>query len=260
MTVAGHAELHPVGDAGGDLDRHGRGSADPPPAEAVPARVGDLLPGPVARAARRGGHQRAEDAPPDGLHLTGAAARPAGDRRGPRLGTVAEAALARLEPLELDLPTDAERRLLEGEPDDHAHVLAVPGARPRTSPARPEPAEPALPEEQVEDVGDVGERLAARSGRPERVVPRALLRIGEDLVGAGDLLEPLLRLRVGAHVRVELAREPAVRLADVLVRRVPWNAEHLVEIARDGHAYCSSSVAASDSRSATARTDAIADR
>ena len=94
---------------------------------------------------------------------------------------------------------------------------------------------------------------------PERVVALALLGIGQDLVRAGDLLEALLRLRVLVDVGVMLARELAIGAADVVGGGAAFDAEHLVQIAcRGGHGYWSSSVASSESRFATAFTDAIA--
>src|SRR5262249_28296565 len=139
--------------------------------------------------------------------------------------------------LQLDLPADAERGLFEGEPHDHPDVLSSAGSGARSATPRAEPPEPSLPEEHLEDVGDVGERLAARAGRAERVVARALLGIGQDLVRARDLLEPLLGLGIRAYVGVELAGEPSVGLADVLVGGITGNPKHVVEVACDGHLY-----------------------
>ena len=85
------------------------------------------------------------------------------------------------------------------------------------------------------------ERPAARPPPPKPpnippgVVLLALLGVGERVVGALDLLELLLRLRVvGVAVRVVLARQLAVRLLDLLVGGLLGDAEHLVEIL--GHA------------------------
>ena len=65
------------------------------------------------------------------------------------------------------------------------------------------------------------------------VVLLALLGVRERVVGALDLLEALLGRRVvGVAVGVVLARELAVRLLDLVVRRLPVDAEHLVEVAR----------------------------
>src|SRR5262249_58619886 len=70
---------------------------------------------------------------------------------------------------------------------------------------------------------------AGAEERPRLVVLGASLRIGQDVVGLGDLLESLLRLGVAlVGVRVVLARELAVRLLDLLGRRTLTDPESLV--------------------------------
>jgi len=66
----------------------------------------------------------------------------------------------------------------------------------------------------------------------EAVVLRALLRIGEDLVRLGDLLELLLRLRLVLLVAVgmPLERELAERLLDLVRRGLARDAERLVVV------------------------------
>jgi hypothetical protein len=73
---------------------------------------------------------------------------------------------------------------------------------------------------------------AAHAGvLPLGVVLTALLRIGEDVVGVRDLLEPLLGGRViGVGVRVVLARQRPVGLLDGLVVRRFRDAEDRVEV------------------------------
>src|SRR5690606_3347955 len=109
---------------------------------------------------------------------------------------------------------------------------------PRTGP--PGPAPPAAAEEGVEDVfeaqiGEAAEGIEAapagagapaaggtlEGGVAEPVVRRPLLRVGEDLVGLGRLLELLRRVGRFVHVRVVLACQPAVRLLDLVGRRRP---------------------------------------
>ena len=63
-----------------------------------------------------------------------------------------------------------------------------------------------------------------REGVGPQVVHLTLFGVGEDLVGLGDLLELLLRLRVGVDVRVQLAGEPPVGLLDLIRRCVPADA------------------------------------
>jgi hypothetical protein len=66
----------------------------------------------------------------------------------------------------------------------------------------------------------------------ELVVARALLRVGEDLVRLGDLLERLLGLLVaGVAVGVVLERELAVRLLDVVLGGALRQTEHVVVVA-----------------------------
>src|SRR5206468_4332935 len=105
--------------------------------------------------------------------------------------------------------------------------------------------------------GAVAARAAARDARAERdgaaehrllegngerqrgvvvvVALRAALRVLQYLVRRGDVLEPLLRRRVtGIHVRVVLAREPAIRLLDVGFARRLRDAEDFVRILGHG--------------------------
>ena len=68
----------------------------------------------------------------------------------------------------------------------------------------------------------------------ELVVGPAAVRVGEDLVGLGGLLELLLGLGVVAvDVRVKLARERSERLLQLGVLGGSLDAEHLVGVA--GH-------------------------
>ena len=115
---------------------------------------------------------------------------------------------------------------------------------PRLAPAAAAPEgglEAALPEDRREEVRDGAEGVhvgrvaaAAQALLAVGVVELAPLGIGEHLVGAGGLLELLLRLRVvGVDVRVQLARELAERLLDLRVVGAPVDAERVVVVA--GH-------------------------
>src|SRR4029078_11515608 len=64
----------------------------------------------------------------------------------------------------------------------------------------------------------------------EAVVELALLGVAEHLIRLGDLLEAILRARVLVDVRMVLARELPVRLADVLGARTARDAEGLVVV------------------------------
>src|SRR6185436_8507420 len=96
-------ELHPVGDAPGHVDRHGGVHRDAATTLARLARRHDLLPRPLTGAARVRGHHGPEDAPTHVLHLTGATARVAPLRCGPRPGAAPPTDVARLHPADLDL-------------------------------------------------------------------------------------------------------------------------------------------------------------
>ena len=64
------------------------------------------------------------------------------------------------------------------------------------------------------------------------VVGSAALRIRENLVGLGSLLEPLRRVGIlGVDVGVKLARELAERLLDLRLIGLARDAKHLIRIA-----------------------------
>src|SRR6266542_1684400 len=95
------------------------------------------------------------------------------------------------------------------------------------------PAELAA-EERLEEIADaeVAETLAVA----EHVVPLAPLGVGEHLVGLGDLFEALAPVGRLARVGMVLARELAVRAADLIRRRGARHAEKLVIVdARPSH-------------------------
>ena len=77
-------------------------------------------------------------------------------------------------------------------------------------------------------------RPACENGFSQRaVVVLALVGVAEDVVRLRDLLEALLGLRVArVLVGVVLARELAVRLLDLVRRRLAVDAEHLVVVLR----------------------------
>ena len=109
-----------------------------------------------------------------------------------------------------------------------------PRAGPRRGLARR--AEEGLAEERREDVrqaaevGHRGEPAAAHARVPEAVVELPPLGIGEHLVRLRHRTEPRARVRVVAHVGMELARETAERALDLRVARVPGDAEQLVVV------------------------------
>ena len=93
-------------------------------------------------------------------------------------------------------------------------------------------ARAAAAEERREDVLEAAEALASAEGaglRPE-VVLLALLRIGQHVVRVRHRLEALGGLRARIHIRVELAREAAVRLLDLIGGGVALDAEDFVMV------------------------------
>ena len=111
--------------------------------------------------------------------------------------------------------------------------LNPPGpARPAPAPA-PAPARaPARARRHVSGIDVLG-NLAEVA--PEGVVPAPRLRIGQDVVGLGDVLEPVLGPRVVVDVRVVGAGQLAVGALDVLLAGVPRHAQDLVEVLAVGH-------------------------
>ncbi len=152
------------------------------------------LPSPWHLRARGDVHHLAEHRPTRRADLAPAAALLAGDRLGAGLGAAAGARLAASEDRELDLLVDALDGFLEGDPEVVAKVgsgqrMAAP--RPRLRPT----------EERVEDVAEAAEAATEVAGfgaiadGSEHVVGLAPLRVGQDLVGLVDLLEPEIRAR-----------------------------------------------------------------
>ncbi len=68
-----------------------------------------------------------------------------------------------------------------------------------------------------------------------QVIHLALLRIGEHLVGLGDLLESLLERRIRVHIGMQFPGEPAVGLLDLLGSRVTADAEYPVIVVCHRH-------------------------
>ena len=115
----------------------------------------------------------------------------------------------------------AERGLVQVELQPQDRVGAGPGARAWSARGR-------VAEERVHDVLEADERAGAgagRAARPERIAAEvddlALLRVGQHLVRGVDLLELLLRRRVGVDVRVELPGQLPVGALDVVRGGVP---------------------------------------
>ena len=67
------------------------------------------------------------------------------------------------------------------------------------------------------------------------VVHLPLAGVGENLVGLGDLLEPLLGLRVRVDVGMQLPGQPTVGLLDLVGVGVSPDAEDAVVVVRHAH-------------------------
>ena len=169
------------------------------------------------------------------MYLALAVALRAGDRAGPGRGAAPAAPLAAGDPFELDLSLGAGNSVLERDRERGAAV----GAALRTRAARRGAAE-----EGVEDVAEAAEALetgeavlaaAVDRGHAEAVVAGALLRIGEHVVGGGDLLEPRLGLVGPVAVGVVLHGELAEGALDLLPRGVTLDPEGRVEISVRSH-------------------------
>src|SRR5690606_16403627 len=198
------AQRGPGVHAGGDVDGVGAVLDAAPLAAAVVAGLADQLPLAAAAGAHGVRDHLAEERLADPLHLPGAAALETG------LGPVAGGAAGGLAGgaghggAHLDGVTGAEHRGLEGQVDDDLEVGAAGLARGSAGPAAEGAA---AAEEHVEDVVDApgaepGAHRAVHAVGAEAVVAGPLLRVGEDLVGGGHLLEALGGLRVRVGVRV----------------------------------------------------------
>ena len=172
-----------------------------------------------------------------------------------RLGPLAVAAVARLEPRDLEGGLGAAGCLLERNAQIVSKISSARGA------ASPTPAKDVAEAEDVteppEDVAEVGEdrrvHIGATSGAgdpgvTELVVAPSLLFVREDSVGLGGLLEVLLRGGItGIPVWVVLQRQLAIRALDgARVGRLR-HAEHLVVVTL-AHALATRTMAARSNR------------
>ena len=230
LTLAGQVDSRAAVDASGDSDGHGALRAHPAVAGALEARVGDDLAESLTGGARPRGHDLTEEAALDLLDLAAPTAYVAPPGAGARLRAVTLAGAAGGGRLDRELPFAAEDGVhqLHGQP--HEAVLTPAGARARAAGRPPGPGA----EEGVHDVAE-GEALTEAGVRPAiRIIAQielaTLVRVGQDVIRLGDTLEPLLGLRTGVDVRVQLAGEPAVGLLDRLGAGVPGHPEILVVV------------------------------
>src|ERR1039457_867264 len=188
---------------------------------------------PAAGRAWPRGHHLAQERPRDLVHLAASAAHVAGLRVGARRGALPGAGRADHRGVHDQLPGGPERALGEVQLDPDGGVAPAARAAARA------PGSGAGAEKLVHDVGDrepgteAGTTRRAGSRRERvraQVVHLPLLRVGEHLVGLVDLLEALLRRRIGVHIRMQLAGEPPVRLLDLIGLSLAADAENAVII------------------------------
>src|SRR5260221_10597083 len=220
LALARDAELLAVVDAGRDVQGEVRLLALAALAAAARAHLVDRLARAAAARARRHVHEPAEHRLLDLTDLAAPVALRARRDRGARLRAIAAAAFALLEPRDLDRAIAAPHRVDELDLELHPQVRAA---------HRPTLAAAGLAaEEGVEQVVDAESGRAV--GVPEHVVALPPLRVREHLVRLRHLAEPRGRLVRAVHVGVVLARELAVRAADLVLGRLAGHAEDAVVI------------------------------
>ena len=174
--------------------------------------------------------------------LAGPAAARAAARSGARPGSAARARRAWARAADRDFLCPAGQHLLQGDDQVQVHVLAALRAR-HGRPEQPLEQAAECGRAGPEDIGEVDAAPQVLCGRPGqasgplRVVARSLGRIGQHAIGFGDLLEPLLRVRLGAGVGVIAAGQLAERVLDGLDIGITRDPEHLVVVTRDGHSW-----------------------
>ena len=227
--------------AGGNLDGNLLGPTD---GAATPAGlaglVDDLALAGAALAGLGGAHHAQHGAllDPD---VAGAPAVGADFRSGAGLAAGAVAVGAGLHPVDIEFLFAAEGGLLETEDQPGAQVFSGNGGVGVALTAGA--AAETTAEEGGEDVAQVevlkpaaaeaaGPEVGVYAGVAVLVVPGALIRVGEHLVGLVDLLKLGLRLGVtGVEVRVIFLGQLTVGLFDLFVRGRAVHAQYLVVIA-----------------------------
>ena len=250
LALAGQAQARAGVDAGGDLDVDGALLRDPSLAGTVGARLGDDIAIALAVRARLRGADLAQDRALRHDHLTATVALGAGDRLPIVSPARPVAGGAHDVGVELDRLGHPEDRLRQRQPGTDQLILTAPDARLR--PARRHTA----PEHRTEQIADieplaseraesaetthVGKRIA--TSRAHRIAPAVedgpLVRVAQNFVCLVDLLEFLLGVRVGGHIRMHLHGHLAVGLLDLIGAGVPGDAEDRVVI-RGAHRWFS---------------------
>src|SRR5471030_2889034 len=234
FAVAGRADAHAVVDADRDLHFQRLVALDATGAAARCARIGDDLAGAVAF---RAGLLDAEEALLH-AHLAVAAAGRAGARRGARLGAGAVAGVALVPGRHADGRVEAVGGLLQRDFQVVAQVGAAIHLRSGVAAAAAtEDVAEDVAEGVAETAGTAAEAASAAThvridaGVTVTVIGLALFRIGQHLVRFFDFLEFFFRLfAVRIAVRMALHRQFAIRLLDLVFRRIFCDTKCLVEI------------------------------
>ncbi len=238
LALPHQTQSHPGLDPGRHLDLDGALTLDAALARALATGVGDH--GPLTVTLRAGsGHGEVSLAHP---HLAVAATGRAGLGWCLSLAAAAGAGATGFEPGNLEGFLGAKGRLLELDGQPVTKIGPGLGTAP-ASLATEDIPEPDT-KEVSQNVGEVakggGIETAKASARDpmvaKLVVASFLVRIGEDGIGFGRLLELLLGLFVTrVSVGMELDGKTAVGGLDLMLARGPDDAENLVVIAFGGH-------------------------
>src|SRR5690606_21069331 len=227
------ARLH----TGGDIEGDGAAGAHPALTCTGAARRLDPRAETLAAAARLGGDDVAQQAAHLTLDVPGAAADVTGHRGGARLAAAALAGLAEHGRVHLDVPVHAEHDIAEIQVQAHQCVFTALATRARAGRAT---AAARRTEERLEDVAEAAEPSATEAAVvvAAHVVAATGILVSEHVVGMRDELEPLGRVLTRVHVGVQLPRELAVGLLDLVLRCVTGDPEYFVMIRHDHLSAC----------------------
>ena len=225
LTLGRHLQSQPGVDASGDVDGDVAAGANAALSLAGGAGVGDDRAVAAAGAAGARGHHVAEQAANGTLDLAGSTADVARHRVGAGCRARPLAGLAEHSSVDFEVALGTEDDLLEVDLDADERVLTP---LPTAARARTAAASPA--EERLEDVTESAEVLSAGTLLRSEIVLLTLLRVGQHVVGVRHRLEFLGGVRPRVHVGVQLPRESAVRLLDLVRGRLTRHAERFVMI------------------------------
>ncbi len=233
LALTGHPKPRPVGHPGRNLHRDGPIILHGTVPAAFRTGIDDQLTTAPTAVARNDGHHGPKHRPPRHSNRPGTAAVGTHFRHRPGCGAPTRARPAIYPPLEVDRGAGTERGLGEIDLDRHQHISAslrgvTPGGSEQTRISEhrsQEVVECPQIREQIPDVDPI-----------PAIVPAAPLRVGQHLVGLGDLTEPRFGGRVvRVGVRVAFTGEAAERLLDLLCGRIASDAQRCVVVRRHGY-------------------------